>query len=235
MKLPFGAGSNEPRQRWRLVFARAADAPESLMPGSVALETFVAHLEAAEVIVARSANRPRVALAAPLPVGMSGDRELADLFVTDRLPIASVRPAIEGALPPGHDLVDLWDVWLGELALSAQLEAADYRVEVGPVDGGADVLNQVCRSVLAAQFLLRTRAKGGRDVTYDLRPLLADVRATDANGATVLEIRTRLSPERGAGRPDEVVAAVAEVAGLPLTAGRTRRVRLWLAPELPRI
>lgn len=201
------------------------------MPGSVALETFVAHLDAG-IVVARSGNRARFTLAALLPTGMSGDRELADLYVTDRLPIASIRPAVEGALPPGHHLVDLWDVWLGEPALAAQLEAADYRVEVGFVDGGAAALNTSCRRILAAQSLLRTRPKGGRNVSYDLRPLLVDVRAVDESGDTVLEIRTRFSPERGAGRPDEVVAALAEAAGRPLTARRTRRVRLWLAPEL---
>jgi len=69
--------STEPRQRWRIVFERAADAPEPLAPGAAAVETFVARLEAAGIIVARSGNRPRLTLAAPLPIGMSGDRELA--------------------------------------------------------------------------------------------------------------------------------------------------------------
>jgi radical SAM-linked protein len=227
--------STEPRQRWRIVFERAADAPEPLAPGAAAVETFVARLEAAGIIVARSGNRPRLTLAAPLPIGMSGDRELADLFTTARQPIALVRRAIKGALPAGHRLVDLHDAWLGEPALAAQLEAADYRIEIEPVDGGAAVLAQACQALLEAETLPRTRTKGGRDVTYDLRPLFADVRAIDVGQTTVLEIRTRFSPERGAGRPDEVLAALSEAADLPLIARQTRRTRLWLASELPAI
>jgi len=227
--------STAPRQRWRIVFERIADAPEPLAPGTAAVETFVARLEAVGVVVARPGNRPRLMFAAPLPIGMSGDRELADVFVTARQPIALVRRAIQGALPAGHRLVDLHDAWLGEPALAAQLEAADYRIEIEPIDGGAAALAHACRSLLEAESLPRTRAKGGRDVTYDLRPLLANVRATDASSATVLEIRTRFSPERGAGRPDEILAALSEAADLPLIARQTRRTRLWLAWELPAI
>jgi len=65
--------------------------------------------------------------------------------------------------------------------------------------------------------------------------LFADVRAIDVGQTTVLEIRTRFSPERGAGRPDEVLAALSEAADLPLIARQTRRTRLWLASELPAI
>ena len=228
------AESTEPRQRWRLVFERDADAPEALAPGAAAIETFVARLGAAGIVIARSGNRPRLTLAAPLPLGISGDRELADLFTASRQPIAFVRQAIEAALPAGHRLVDLHDAWLGEPALAAQLEAADYRVEIEPIVGAA-TLAQACDALLEAETLPRARTKGGRDATYDLRPLLADVRAVDAGQTTVLEIRTRFSPERGAGRPEEVVAAIAEASGTPVIAHRTRRTRLWLASELPTV
>jgi radical SAM-linked protein len=225
--------STEARQRWRLVFARVADAPESLMPGSPATETFVTRLEADGIVIARAGNRPRLALAAPLTVGMAGDRELADLFVTARHPVSSVRAAIEAALPAGHRLLDLHDAWLGEPALAAQLEAADYRIVLEPVVGGAQALVPICRNLIESESLPRQRSKGGRAVTYDLRPLVADLEATDDGSVTVLAVRTRFNPERGAGRPDEVLGAIAEAAGLPLTARQTTRVRLWLASELP--
>jgi radical SAM-linked protein len=225
--------STEPRQRWRIVFEREADLPEALVPGTAAIETFVRRLEAAGILLARAGNRPRLAFAAPLPVRIRGDRELADLFVTARHTAAAVRAAIESALPFGHRLIDLHDAWLGEPALAAQVEAADYRVEIEPVVGGAEALAESCRMLLEAESLSRMRTKGSRDVTYDLRPLLADLRAVDAGPAIVLEIRTRFSAERGAGRPDEVLAAVSEAADLPLIARQTTRIRLWLASELP--
>jgi radical SAM-linked protein len=215
------------------VFQRVADAPEALAPGTMAIEAFVARLEASGLAVARSGTRPRLTLAAPLPIGISGDRELADLFTTLRQPIALVRPAIEAALPAGHRLVDVHDVWLGEPALAAQLEAADYRIETEPVDGGAGALAHACQALLEAETLFRARTKGSRDVTYDLRRLLANVAVFDAGPSTVIEIRTLFTPERGAGRPDEVLAALSEAANLRLTARQTRRTRLLLASDLP--
>jgi Uncharacterized protein conserved in bacteria (DUF2344) len=224
--------STKPRQRWRIVFERDADVAGSLMPGTPALEAFATGLAVAGVAIARAGNRSRLALAAPLPVGMSGDRELADMFVAGRYPIAPLRLAVERALPAGHRLVDLHDAWLGEPALAAQLEAADYRIVLAPVGGGADALDATCRRLLEADSLPRLRTRGGRVIEYDLRPLLADVGASDSGESTVLKIRTRFSPERGVGRPEDVLATIAEAAGVPLTARQTSRVRLWLASDL---
>jgi len=202
------------------------------MPGQPALEAFAARLASAGIVIARSGQRPRFALAAPLPLDMSGERELADVFLTARHPVDAVREAIAGSLPPGHRLIELHDVWLGEAALAAQLEAADYQITLAPSEGTPAALTASCQRLLEADSVPRARAKGGRIVTYDLRPLLADIAVHVGGSTTTLHIRTRFSPERGAGRPDEVLAVLAEDAGLALVPQATSRVRLWLASEL---
>jgi hypothetical protein len=73
--------------------------------------------------------------------------------------------------------------------------------------------------------------------SYDLRPLLISiataVEAGEAgNEQVVVRVRTRIHPELGSGRPEEVVAALAEALGAPLEATETIRERLVLSDDL---
>ena len=54
----------------------------------------------------------------------------------------------------------------------------------------------------------------------------------DAGPPVALRTRTRFDPVLGTGRPEEVVAAVAEAAGLDLVIGAVVRERLILADDL---
>jgi hypothetical protein len=122
--------------------------------------------------------------------------------------------------------------------------------------------------LLSAERLPRERRRETKTVAYDLRPLIIDLRVRDTDaailapdgvpaGASVLWMRLRHSQERGSGRADEVVAALADELGLATAveprdtsetpgAAETRgggdrpkiesvmsvRERLWLAEEL---
>ncbi len=191
--------------------------------------------------------RPRLVFAAPLAVGVPAERELLDIFLVDRRPVAEVRARLADGLPAGHELVDVHDAWLGEPALSGQVVAADYRVQVSLVDGGPPdpaALAGACAQLIAAVSIPMTRDKGGRSVPYDLRPLVADIEVEgdheveddhEVEGghvdARTLRIRTRFDPERGVGRPEEVLAALSELAGVPLVARSIVRERVLLAGE----
>ena len=74
--------------------------------------------------------------------------------------------------------------------------------------------------------------KAGAAVQYDLRPLLVDVAVADAGPPVAMRTRTRFDPVLGTGRPEEVVAAVAEAAGADLVIGEVVRERLILADDL---
>lgn len=235
--LPAGVAPSEVRQRWRLAYRRRPDAP-SLAPKEITA-AWEAGLAASGLPIAGlelPAARPRLVFGAPLPAGLAAERELMDIFLTARSPVSSVRDAIEGALPPGHELVEIHDVWLGAPALSGQVAAADYRIRVragsgGPLDLAS--LETACDRVMQAPTLPRTRDKGGRLVAYDLRPLLAGAAAVavDPDRRGILRIRTRFDPERGVGRPEEVVAAIADLLGSPLEILDTVRERLLLIGE----
>ncbi len=175
--------------------------------------------------------RARVAFGAPLPMGIAAERELADVVLTEVCPVWRVREAITGWLPEGWRLVDLYDVWLAGPPLAGQVVAADYRIEVGGADAAA-VVGDACDALLRAAAIPRERAKGNEVVGYDLRPLLVDVGVAQAGPPLLVRARTRFHPVLGTGRPEEVVAALGDLLGAPLTTGAIVRERLVLADEL---
>lgn len=234
-----GGRPAEPRQRWRIVFARAAPPSPEHGDGVAAWEAALASAGLPLAFSQGRAVRSRVALAAALPIGVAGEAELADMVLTERLTRPHLRSSLEGRMPDGHRLVDLFDVWLGEPSLAARLAAADYRLDVR--GAGVAELAEACRALLASATLERSRPKGeGRSVIYDLRPLLLglealpEAAASDVpDGAAVVRVRLRHGQEGGAGRPDEVVLALGERLGRQVTVASAVRERLLTSDELP--
>ena len=219
-----------PRQRWRLVLARSAEAPE--LGSREAVDAWETALEASGLPLFRAPGRarPRIAFGAPIPARLELERELADIVLTEFVPTWRVREGLAEHLPAGWRLVDVHDVWLGSPALAGQVVAADYRIEVAGAD--ADALAAAAAGLLDATELPRERLKGGSTVRYDLRPLLADVGVVSVGPPVVLRVRTRFDPVLGTGRPDEVVAALGDAVGSPLVIASLVRERVILSDEV---
>jgi radical SAM-linked protein len=224
----------EPRQRWRLTFRRDPMPADSV--GRVAIDAWQAALAECGLRPAQldAAGRPRISFGAPLPAAAAGERELADIWIADRVPLWRLREVLASRLPAGHRFVTAEDVWLGAPPLPGRVVAADWRVEVEPSGIDMVTLATAAARLLAASTLPRTRSKNGIDKTYDLRPLLADVRLDRTAGGveTSLRVRTRFDPELGAGRPEEVVAALGAETGFDLQIVAITRERLLLAEDL---
>lgn len=176
-------------------------------------------------------SRARLSFGAPLPVGMAAERELIDVVLVERWPLWRIRDALAGHLPEGWRLVELFDVWLAGPPLAGQVAAADYRIELDAAPDMA-VLERAAAQILAADRLPRYREKGGRTVEYDLRPLLIGLEL-DHGPPTILRTRTRFHPELGTGRPEEVLATLAEWTDTALSARSIVRERVVLAEDLP--
>jgi radical SAM-linked protein len=221
----------EPRQRWRLVVARALGAPERAQRDLA--DDWIAAIDAAGLPVAWTEGarpRPRIAFGAPLPVGMAANGELIDVVTTERWPAWRVREALRRHVPAGLRLVDVQDVWNPAPPLAGRVPAADYRIVLAGT-APADRLRAAAAGLLAAPRLPRNRARGDDTVEYDLRPLLLAISVEDGPPLAVTA-RTRFHPELGTGRPEEVVAALGEHTGQPLEVGSIVRERLLLVEDL---
>lgn len=224
----------EPRQRWRLVVSRAPGVADQTQ--REVAEAWEAAIAAAALPVAHGTDaraRPRIAFGAPLPVGMAANGELIDVVLTERWPAWRVREALTPHVPAGWQLLELHDVWLAGPALGGRVAAADHRVVLGAT-GAADAprLTSGIAMLLAAGRVPRERRKGEGTVTYDLRPLVVDVRLVADGPPPVLVTRTRIHPELGTGRPEEVVAALGDIIGERLDIASIVRDRLVLLEDL---
>lgn len=185
-------------------------------------------------------RRGPLAFGAALATGMPAERELVDLLLSERRPRWQVRDCLAAHLPEGCALVDVYDVWLGEPPLPGQVAAAVYRFRLGegePPQPGPVELRDAAERLLAARSLPRERSKGERIVRYDLRPLLLDVTVAapsdgSADEGAVLRVVTRIDPELGSGRPEEVLAALGGLVGRPLHAASTVREAVLLRDEV---
>jgi radical SAM-linked protein len=220
---------SEVRQRWRLVFARDEEA------------RYLSHLDAVRlwerafrrggIPVAKSEGfspRPKLVFAAPLQLGMLAEHELADLFLADRLTAPDLRDRLAAGMPRGYRVLELYDIWVGARAIAPQLVAADYRMTLLNVE--AVHVERTAARLLAAERLPRERRREAKSAPYDLRPLLLDLRVAPADPAAVpphaagtpatgLWMRLRHSQDNGAGRAEEVVAALADELGLVAEVG----------------
>jgi hypothetical protein len=208
---PTAAGS-APRQRWRLTYRRDLESSrQAQRDWLTAWESgFAASGLPCVGLEAGGSGRPRIAHAAPLPAGIPGDRELADLLLADRLDARAVRTGILAALPPGHALVDLHDVWVGEPPLPGQVRAARYRAVLA--GASPDSIRAAIQHLTDADSLTRSRVRGSGPVAFDLRPLIVGASVISDGPPVQADLVLRIDPALGTGRPADVVAALGDPA-----------------------
>jgi radical SAM-linked protein len=243
-------------QRWRVFVARGPEARDA--PHRDVAAAWEAGLRESGLPLVSTEGRqpqPRVVFAAPVPVGMLADREPFDVWLLERHRIDVVRAALERAAPPGHRVVDLYDVWIGAPSLPASVMAGDYLVTARPaeVDGPVAIassrVDAAIVALLAEPRIERRREKGGGSIVVDIRPHILELAmaavpepgsmaglspgpAPVGGPAIALTIRLLLGGERGVGRPEEVVAALGDLFGVELAIDAIVRRRVVLSGEL---
>ena len=165
----------------------------------------------------------QIALAAPLPVGTTSAGELMDVFLSERISPKRFLVDASKQLPAGITLVAAEEVGMALPAVQADVRFAEYEVDVPGAEAG-DARVKAAR-FLAADTFPWEHKREDEVRSYDIRALVDRIDVADqADGAAVrLHMRLR-SDNAGAGRPEQVVAAL----GLPPPA-RVHRTRLVLA------
>ena len=146
--------------------------------------------------------RVKMNLAAALPLGFTGEAELAEVWLNEDLPVETVMQAILSAAPPGIALEKVSLVQ--EPAPKMQNIVAATRYIVTLLDLVTDLTGRV-QKLLSAESISRQRRKK----TYDLRPLILSLMVIDPDesGKQRLEMHLMAKPGQN-GRPDEVVEAL---------------------------
>ena len=166
--------------------------------------------------------KPKIQLAAALPLGFSSRCEVVDLRLERDVPLDGLTERIQSAVPPGLTILAVEDQDEGAPALGPLIESAEYEVTLlEPED--LDNLRQRIAALLAAASLSRER----RGKRYDLRPLIEEL--TICSSAPVTLQMRLAAREAATGRPDEILAEL----GIPLEDTRVERTRLILRAPKP--
>jgi radical SAM-linked protein len=153
--------------------------------------------------------RPKMQLAAPLPLGMTSGCELMDVWLAggeaETAPVhreadlAALAGRLTAVSPPGLPILQITAVPLRSPALQMLAERAVYHITLSPIDFGD--LQQRIDALMAQPTILRTR----KDKPYNLKPLINRL-SVDTQGALIADLV--VTPQGAAGRPDEVIAAL---------------------------
>ncbi len=167
-------------------------------------------------------KRPRMQLAAALPLGYLSECEMADIYLTERMEPEAAREQMMRRMAPGIEIWRVEEVDLQAPALQTLTAVTTFTaLLLDPAEPAA--LQQRIDDLLAAETLIRQR----RDKTYDLRPLIEDVTLTATeDGSTQIVMRLIMMPAK-TGRPDEVLTAL----DLDPMAARITRTEIMLADE----
>lgn len=181
---------------------------------------FISHLDSlrfwerafrrAEISLAYSQGftpRPRISLAAPLPLGVTSEFELMDVWLKRRMPPASFLMVVRGQLPPGFDVFEAWEVGLNLPSLQSSLAFAEYRVGVRTEKSEPEIRDSL-DSLLQAGELPWHHSRGSKVHSYDLRALIDNLWIISYQDALcVLGMKLRCDTS-GSGRAEQVVDAL---------------------------
>jgi len=150
---------------------------------------------------------PRMSLAAPLPIGVTSEAELMDIFGTRWVSPHFLTKAVSQQLPPGIEVLQVYQIALGLPSLQAKIRYAEYRVEVETEKERGDV-EAALTSLLSLKSLPWQHQRDTGTRHYDLRALIDDLWLIGwYQPYCTIGMRLRCD-SGGSGRPEQVTTAL---------------------------
>ena len=150
---------------------------------------------------------PKISYANSAPTGVASEAEYVELGVTEPLDPDRVRAALDAALPPGLDVIEVVPATGSDFA--ARLEASHWLVELPGLDP-ADVQAAAERLLAEREVEVERLTKNGVR-RFDARGPIVRLTAGAADCAILEVVVRHVSPSV---RPDDVLAALQRVADL---------------------
>lgn len=150
---------------------------------------------------------PRISLAAPLALGVTSEAELMDIWLTKFISPHSFTTCISQQLPPGIEIIQVYQIALTLPSLQSQVRYAEYRVEITAKEG-AEYITEAITSLLAKENLPWQHQRDTGLRSYDLRALIDDLWLDSwHNDSGIIGMRLRCDSS-GSGRPEQVIRAM---------------------------
>jgi radical SAM-linked protein len=162
--------------------------------------------------------QPKINQACPLPLGITSQAEMIDVWLEIEAAPDNLLPALERALPPGIEVKSIAVAELDAPALQTQTLSAVYSAELKVEIPAPELSNRIAETLSSVHLPRHRRGK-----TYDLRPLIEDLYFEDNH------LVMRLAAREGAtGRPEEVLDQL----GLQPYESRLERIALtFMSPQ----
>ena len=150
---------------------------------------------------------PRMSLAAPLALGVTSEAELMDIVLAKTASPHFFTGAVSKQLPPGIEILQVCLVAPTLPSLQSQVRYAEYKVELETQKGPKEIESSLA-SLLSLEKLPWQHRRDTGIRNYDLRALIDDLWLLDGNGSNcTIGMRLRCDSS-GAGRPEQVAAAL---------------------------
>jgi len=170
---------------------------------------------------------PKIAIAAPLAVGVTSEGELMDVEMERRVNTGYCLKRLIPQLPPGIEVLGIQEVSPRLPSLQSTVRFAEYRVRV-VTEEPLPRLQERIAQIMQANTLPRERLRDKEVRRYDLRPLISNLWIRSFQPGAVILGMLLQTDEHATGRPDEVLAAM----GLEEAPRDIHRVRLILEERL---
>jgi radical SAM-linked protein len=153
---------------------------------------------------------PRISYANSAPTGTASEAEYVELAVTAPCDPMKVRSALDEALPPGLDVVDV--VVAGTPDFTARLEASVWRIELTGVP--LAVAAHAVQQFLAAERVEVQRLMKSGMRTFDARGAVVSMVAQEGDVPDCAILTAVVRHATPSVRPDDVLAAMRQAADL---------------------
>ena len=150
---------------------------------------------------------PKISIAAPLSVGVTGESEFMDITLTKPVSPHGFLSSVNRQLPPGIQLLETFVIPPTTPSLQSQVSSAEYRVEIITEKAKEAIENDI-QKMLSMEHLEWHHERDTGRRNYDLRRLIEDIWVIGCNtGVCTLGMELRCD-ESGSGRPEQVAAAL---------------------------
>jgi len=166
---------------------------------------------------------PRISLAAPLSVGMTGESEFMDVTLSRPVSPHGFIEAVNRQLPPGIEVSEAFLIAPSVPSLQSQVRSAHYLVEIETSKSTEDVQKDI-RRLLSLEHLPWHHERDTGRRNYDLRSLIENISVEKCGGNTCTLSMQLKCDESGTGRPEQVVYAL----GYNIYPKSVRRIKLVL-------